>query len=403
MKRSSPHPLLGGPGLVLLVSALTGCDQGELATSAPPPPPAEPVKAPALPIVAGFFGFPDAVAVVLHRSVDLQVSVSNDADNLYVQALVLADGDDRLGETDDGRAIGDRSELRLDVDADQKHTPDVDRTYFLNPWPARQGLYYNVVLGSRHATKLLHDSEGRGSIRYVELPDGRRIRVDSYVIPLYELGREPGQPMRLAYWTKSPAPELIFNSVGFETPGDYLSNAMPYGLYHAIELQDRAAIIDPGSVPSGREDNPVEPKPALKPMPQIGDVPPEVTAADWINVESPPTLEGLRGDLVLIAFWSPSCGACVTMLRDLNDLNDRHGDVGLTILSFTKNSRQGIEWFKSKKVWMGFPVGTGSSLRIEYGVESDPHVFLIGRDGRLLWQGKPDMPQLEDRIIAALE
>ena len=96
MKRSSPHPLVGGPALVLLVSALTGCDQGQLA--------AEPVKEPALPVVAGFFGFPDAAAVVLHRSVDLQVSVSNDADNLYVQALVLADGDDRLGETDEGRS-----------------------------------------------------------------------------------------------------------------------------------------------------------------------------------------------------------------------------------------------------------------------------------------------------------
>ncbi|HUG67042.1 MAG TPA: hypothetical protein VMM76_04795, partial [Pirellulaceae bacterium] len=78
------------------------------------------------------FGFPQDKATVLCDNKDLRVSVWNDDAQLYVQAIVWGDGDDSIGETQDGRKIGDNSNLNIDANADGKPTPNVDRRYMLN-------------------------------------------------------------------------------------------------------------------------------------------------------------------------------------------------------------------------------------------------------------------------------
>ena len=52
----------------------------------------------------------------------LRVSAVNDGEHLYVQAVMWTDNDDAVGETQDGREIGDNSTLRVDMDADGKAT-----------------------------------------------------------------------------------------------------------------------------------------------------------------------------------------------------------------------------------------------------------------------------------------
>ena len=81
----------------------------------------------------GVFGFPQKEAKVLRDNADLRLSVWNNELYLYVQAVLWNDNSPTLGETDDGRTIGDTSNLLLDLDADGKATANVDRTYMLNP------------------------------------------------------------------------------------------------------------------------------------------------------------------------------------------------------------------------------------------------------------------------------
>src|SRR4051794_30714268 len=71
----------------------------------------------------GAFGFPQPRSTVLCDEPELRVSCWNDAAHLYVQAILWKDGDDTIGESADGRPIGDWSVLSLDVDADGKVTP----------------------------------------------------------------------------------------------------------------------------------------------------------------------------------------------------------------------------------------------------------------------------------------
>jgi thiol-disulfide isomerase/thioredoxin len=348
----------------------------------------------------GAFGFPQAEAQVLFDDPNLRVSFYNDARYLYVQAIIWNDADDTLGETDDGRAVGDRSYVHLDVDANAAITPNVDRVYSVNMWPHRQGLHYRVHLGGESTTHLSTDSAGRGCVKYVDIGNGTLARVDSFLIPLSEIGRQPGQTIRFAFWARSPEPPLIVNSLGIQDTDPYTGYTLPRQSYHQITLAGGPESLDPMAVPSGRQETPARP---LKPIPLVGAAPPELIATEWINADTTPTLAGLQGQVVLIDFWTSNCATCVSLIPHLNEMQEKYGPRGLRILGFTHQSRKGVERFmQAKEQAIHYTIGAGSELKVEYGVKNVPYAFLVGRDGRLLWHGQPTAHVLESRVLAAL-
>jgi thiol-disulfide isomerase/thioredoxin len=347
------------------------------------------------------FGFPQDKATVLCDNKDLRVSAWNDAAHLYVQAVVWGDGDDSIGETVDGRKIGDGSNLNIDADADEKPTPNVDRTYMLNPWPTHLGLRHSIQLSDRGTTPIKGDSKGRGAIRYVETAAGK-VRVDSFVVPLAEINRKPGDKVRFAYYCRSPKPEMRLNSVGFEKAGEYYSHHLPREKYHEWTLADRPASLDVKKIPDDRDEQVALEKKPVKPMPKVGTAPPEVVADDWLNTDKTPTLAGLKGKVVVVEFWATWCGPCVAGIPHLNKLHEDYGPKGLVILSFTDQSKTGIENFMKDKP-MKYVLGTGSELASEYGVEGIPHAFIVGKDGKLVWHGNPNDKDFDKQLLSALD
>ncbi len=348
----------------------------------------------------GSFGFPQGEAIVLCDRADLRVSVWNNREVLFVQAVLWNDGDDTLGETQDGRTIGDNAALGLDVKADGRHPADVDRIYYLNPWPTRPGLRYQVAAPDGRTTHIRHDSSGSGCISYLPTADGRRARVDTFVIPLSELGTGPGRELRLVYFAHSPVPGLRLDSAGFQPGPTYYIKQIPLHLYQWTMLADRATPLSVSVVPRGRDDE-ARGKAPSAPMPAVGATPPELGAADWMNIDAAPTLQSLQGSVVLVDFWSSSCGSCIEAIADLNRLHDDYARRGLHVLGLTPQSRRGIEWVTSKTP-IHYAIGAGSAAKAAWGVSSVPYAFLIGRDGRVLWHGRPSAG-LEQRIVAALE
>ena len=198
----------------------------------------------------GVFGFPQAEAQLLCDGQDLRVSVWNDARHLMVQAIIWGDGDDSLDEMEHSMVMSDNSYLFLDVDADQKATPNIDCNYWLSFRHKSRGLRREEVLSERTSTGFgPHSSTGRGSIRYVAMDNGGRLRVDTYAIPLDEIGKRPGEEIRLVYWAFSPNPRMTLNSVGYK--GDY--GSLPKEEYAAVLLAERTNQIDVKCIPDGRE------------------------------------------------------------------------------------------------------------------------------------------------------
>ena len=349
----------------------------------------------------GLFGFPADESRTHCDTEELRLQSWNDQDSLIVQAIIWKDNDDALGETDDGRPIGDSSNLLFDFNLDKKQTAKSDRGYMLDPWPSIPGLRYSIPYGGGASSHIKADSTGRGSIRYVQLGKDRKVRVDTFVIPFDEVDTESGKEIGIAFLASSTSPRQIVNSIGFVSKRErYYAHSLPVEDFATVKLKASDTKVDLEKIPAGREDQ-EEPQKAT-PMPKFGSVPPELSATDWINIDSAPTLETLKGKVVLVEFWATWCGPCIKGIPHLNELHESHAD-DLVVLSFTDQSKKGIENFL-KKTEMKYPLGVGSELSKAYGVTGLPHAFLIGRDGKVVWHGNPvDGEAMDKEIEKAIE
>jgi hypothetical protein len=84
-------------------------------------------------------------------------------------------------------------------------------------------------------------------------------------------------------------------------------------------------------------------------------------------------------------------------------MQKKYGDKGFRILSLTAEDRETVEAFqKTRKEPIEYTVGLRSETSKAYGVRGIPAAFLIGTDGKLLWNGHPSSPQCEEAIAKAL-
>ena len=96
-------------------------------------------------------------------------------------------------------------------------------------------------------------------------------------------------------------------------------------------------------------------------------------------------LSEYRGDVVLLNFWTRSCGRCRDQLEQLNELYDAHRDEGFTVLSvaITDEPHQVQEIADGLK--LAFPVLYDDEKRAAklYDPTSIPLTVLIDPHGRI--------------------
>lgn len=131
---------------------------------------------------------------------------------------------------------------------------------------------------------------------------------------------------------------------------------------------------------------------------------PEIRAVGWVNGEAP-TKASLAGKVVVIEVWATWCRPCHEMLPRMVALHDRYADRGVVFVGLTSEAKAKVPTIESvlNKAGARWPTGWGAEQTIrELGVEYLPSIFVVGRNGQIVWTIS-DGGDLADALEKALK
>lgn len=122
------------------------------------------------------------------------------------------------------------------------------------------------------------------------------------------------------------------------------------------------------------------------------------------------SLEGLRGEAVLLNIWATWCPPCREEMPELQALDEEYGPRGLRVVGVSIDGRGAEDAVRRflEDYGIGFTILHDPDERVTraFRTAGVPETFLIGRDGRVAarWIGmlKPDDPTIRERIEKAL-
>ena len=138
---------------------------------------------------------------------------------------------------------------------------------------------------------------------------------------------------------------------------------------------------------------------------KVGDLAPPLSITDWVNGSPVDLKKDFKNKIHVIEFWAVWCPPCKMSVPLLTRLQQKFVKdvviIGVTEPDFGRNSPSAIRRFvKSQGKEMEYTVAidtgrTTQAYMAAAGAIGIPHAFVIGKDGRIAWQGSPLEPALE--------
>lgn len=138
---------------------------------------------------------------------------------------------------------------------------------------------------------------------------------------------------------------------------------------------------------------------------EVGKELPPIRAAGWIN-GPPPTADELRGRVIVLDAWATWCGVCRQQAPEHVELYHKYRDQGVVFLGLTDEGEDQLPAIQEfiETTGIPWPNGYGAAETIEQlgAAHWRPGVWVIGTDGRVLWNYGRSEP-LEDALRRALD
>lgn len=97
-----------------------------------------------------------------------------------------------------------------------------------------------------------------------------------------------------------------------------------------------------------------------------------------------------KNDLILISFWSTTCGPCKLELKELSAIYDEYKDKGLQIFAVnedgTRNALKVKPFVKSQKMTMPVLLDKNGSVKRKFSVKDIPNLFIINNKREIIYE-----------------
>jgi peroxiredoxin len=131
--------------------------------------------------------------------------------------------------------------------------------------------------------------------------------------------------------------------------------------------------------------------PAPAQSPTVGAPAPAIAVTAWLNWDgAAPTVESLKGRVVLLEFWGTWCGPCVRAMPGVQKLHDRYRERGLTVLAISYESPEKLQPFLKENAFT-MPVGSDPEKKTiaAYGIRGWPTTIVLDKEGKVAHVGSP--------------
>lgn len=131
--------------------------------------------------------------------------------------------------------------------------------------------------------------------------------------------------------------------------------------------------------------------PALAASPQVGEEAPEFSNVSWVmNPPRQDSVRALRGEVVFVEKWGVKCPPCLALIPHIQQLQDEFGGKGLHIFAFEAQNHSADEIRSTVTARGGRTYAVSSNAANNYQTNGGiPHGWLIGVDGKVIWEGNP--------------